>query len=135
VLARRAFERRAGAIMFAAVGMFGVASVVFALSTSIALSCFALAVYGACDAISVVIRQSLIQLRTPYDMLGRVASVNALFTGSSGTLGEFRAGVVAAWLGAVPSALIGGLGTIGVMLIWMWAFPQLRKVERLAPEK
>ena len=66
-------------------------------------------VYGAGDAVSVVIRQSLIQLRTPSDMLGRVMAVNAMCTGSSGTLGEFRAGVVAAWLGAVPSALIGGL--------------------------
>jgi MFS family permease len=134
VLTQHAIERRAGFIMFGAVGMFGLASLVFALSTSIALSCVALAVYGASDAVSVVIRQSLVQMRTPYDMLGRVASVNALFTGSSGTLGEFRAGAVAAWLGAVPSALIGGFGTILIMLIWMWAFPQLRNVEKLAPE-
>ena len=105
-----------------------------ALSTSVVLSCLALAVYGASDAISVVIRQSLIQLRTPDDMLGRVMAVNALCTGSSGTLGEFRAGVVAAWLGAVPSALIGGFGAIVVMLVWMWAFPQLRRVDKLAPE-
>jgi hypothetical protein len=83
----------------------------------------------------VVIRQSLIQLRTPSDMLGRVMAVNAMCTGSSGTLGEFRAGVVAAGLGAVPSALIGGFGTIMVMLVWMWAFPQLRRVDKLAPEK
>ena len=120
--------------MFAAVGIFGVASFVFALSTSIAISFLALAVYGACDAVSVVIRQSLIQMRTPHDMLGRVMAVNSMFTGSSGTLGEFRAGVVAAWLGAVPSALIGGVGTIVVMAIWMWAFPQLRRVGKLAPE-
>ena len=133
VLANRAIASRAGAVMFAAVGMFGLASVVFALSTSVALSCLALMVYGASDAISVVIRQSLIQLRTPDDMLGRVMAVNALCTGSSGTLGEFRAGVVAAWLGAVPSALIGGLGAIVVMLVWMRAFPQLRRVDRLAP--
>ncbi len=135
ILARQAIERRAGAIMFAAVGMFGLASLVFALSTSITLSLIALSVYGASDAISVVIRQSLIQMRTPYDMLGRVMSVNALFTGSSGTLGEFRAGTVAALIGAVPSALIGGLGTIAVMLVWMWAFPQLRAVQKLSPER
>jgi MFS family permease len=133
VLANRAIASRAGAVMFAAVGMFGLASLVFALSTSVVLSCLALMVYGASDAISVVIRQSLIQLRTPDDMLGRVMAVNALCTGSSGTLGEFRAGVVAAWLGAVPSALIGGLGAIVVMLVWMRAFPQLRRVDRLAP--
>jgi MFS family permease len=134
VLARRAIDARAGRIMFTAVGMFGLATVLFGLSTSVALSCLALAIYGASDAISVVIRQSLIQLRTPYDMLGRVMAVNALCTGSSGTLGEFRAGVVAAWLGAVPAALMGGFGAIVVMLIWMWAFPQLRRVDKLAPE-
>src|SRR5262249_56975574 len=100
----------------------------------VALSFLALVVYGASDAISVVIRQSLVQMRTPYDMLGRVLAVNSMFTGSSGSLGEFRAGAVAAVLGAVPSALIGGLGTITVMLIWMWAFPQLRRVDKLTPE-
>ena len=134
VLARRAIEGRAGLIMFAAVGTFGLASLAFALSTSIVLSCLALTVYGAADAISVVIRQSLIQLRTPYEMLGRVLAVNSMFSGSSGSLGEFRAGVIAAALGAVPSALIGGAGAIVVMLAWMWAFPQLRAVDRLAPD-
>jgi MFS family permease len=134
LLARHAITARAGAIMFAAVGMFGLASLVFALSTSMVLSFAALAVYGAGDSVSVVIRQSLIQLRTPYDMLGRVAAVNSMFTGASGSLGEFRAGSVAAALGAVPSALIGGAGAILVMLIWMWAFPQLRRVDKLAGE-
>jgi MFS family permease len=134
VLARRAIAGRAGAIMFAAVGAFGIASLMFALSTSMALSFLALAVYGASDAVSVVIRQSLVQMRTPYAMLGRVMAVNSMCTGSSGSLGEFRAGTVAAWLGAVPSALIGGLGAIAVMLIWMRAFPALRRVDKLAPE-
>jgi hypothetical protein len=72
-------------------------------------------------------------MRTPDDMLGRVMAVNSMFTGSSGTLGEFRAGLVAAWLGAVPSALIGGLGALVVMAIWIRAFPQLRRVDKLAP--
>src|SRR5262245_34928026 len=134
VLAHRAIAGRAGRVMFAAVGIFGLASLLFALSTSIVLSFLALAVYGAGDAISVVIRQSLIQIRTPYDMLGRVAAVNSMLTGSSGSLGEFRAGAVAAWLGPVPSALIGGVGAIVVMLVWMWAFPQLRDVDKLAAE-
>jgi MFS family permease len=134
VLARSAIAGRAGRIMFAAVGIFGLASLLFGLSTSMALSFLALVVYGASDAVSVVIRQSLVQMRTPYDMLGRVLAVNSIFTGSSGALGEFRAGAVAAWLGAVPSALIGGAGTIVVMLIWMWRFPQLRRVDKLAPE-
>ena len=134
VLAHRAIAGRAGRVMFAAVGMFGLASLAFGLSSSIVLSFLALMVYGASDAVSVVIRQSLVQMRTPYDMLGRVMAVNSMFTGSSGSLGEFRAGTVAAWLGAVPSALIGGAGAIMVMLIWMWAFPQLRRVDKLTPE-
>jgi MFS family permease len=134
VLARHGLSGRAGPIMFAAVGTFGVASVLFALSTSIGLSLAALAIYGASDAISVVIRQSLVQMRTPSDMLGRVMAVNAMFTGSSGSLGEFRAGALAAWLGAVPSALVGGLGAIAVMLLWLAAFPQLRRIDRLTPE-
>jgi MFS family permease len=134
VLARHAIAGRAGHVMFAAVGMFGLASLAFGLSSSIVLSFLALMVYGAADAVSVVIRQSLVQMRTPYDMLGRVMAVNSMFTGSSGSLGEFRAGTVAAWLGAVPSALIGGAGAIVVMLVWMWAFPQLRRVDKLTPE-
>jgi hypothetical protein len=73
-------------------------------------------------------------MRTPYDMLGRVAAVNSMFTGSSGSLGEFRAGAIAAWLGPVPSALIGGVGAIVVMFVWMWAFPQLRNVDKLSAE-
>ena len=120
--------------MFAAVGTFGAASLLFALSTSITMSFIALGIYGAADAISVVIRQSLVQMRTPHEMLGRVLAVNSMCTSSSGSLGEFRAGFVAAWLGAVPSALIGGFGAIAVMLIWLWAFPALRRVDKLTPE-
>jgi MFS family permease len=134
ILAHHAIAGRAGWIMFAAVGMFGLASLLFGLSGSIPLSCLALAIYGAADSVSVVIRQSLVQMRTPRDVLGRVMAVNSMFSGSSGSLGEFRAGAVAAWLGAVPSVLIGGVGAIAVMLIWMWAFPQLRQVDKLASE-
>jgi MFS family permease len=133
-LAHHSIGGSAGRIMFTSVGMFGLASLLFGLSSSIVLSCLALAVYGASDSISVVIRQSLIQMRTPYDMLGRVAAVNSMFTGSSGSLGEFRAGSIAAWLGPVPSALIGGVGAIVVMFVWMWAFPQLRNVDKLSAE-
>ena len=86
------------------------------------------------DAVSVVIRHSLVQTRTPSDMLGRVIAVNALFTGTTGSLGQFRAGLFAAFIGAVPSALIGGVGALAVMLIWMWAFPQLRKVDKLGTD-
>jgi MFS family permease len=120
--------------MFAAVAVFGAASLLFALSTSIVLSFLALTIYGASDAISVVIRQSLVQMRTPSEMLGRVMAVNSLFTGSSASLGEFRAGAIAAWLGAVPAALIGGSGAIAVTLIWLYAFPHLRRIDKLTPE-
>ncbi len=130
-LARHAIERRAGVLLISTVCCFGVASTVFALSTTLALSFMALAVYGASDAISVVIRQSLVQTRTPHDMLGRVMSVNSMFSGTSGTLGEFRAGAMADWIGAVPSALIGGVGVIIAALAWLRLFPALRGVERL----
>jgi MFS family permease len=133
-LARHAIERRAGLLLLSTVCVFGLASTVFALSTSLELSFAALMVYGAADAISVVIRQSLVQTRTPHDMLGRVMSVNSMFSGSSGTLGEFRAGAMAAWIGAVPSALIGGVGVIVAALVWLRLFPALRRVERLTGE-
>jgi len=133
-LARHAIERRAGILMLSTVCIFGMASTVFALSTWIVLSFAALIVYGAADAISVVIRQSLVQTRTPHDMLGRVMSVNSMFSGSSGTLGEFRAGALAAWIGAVPSALIGGVGVVLIALAWFRLFPALRGIERLTGE-
>lgn len=131
VLARRGIERRAGRILFASVAVFGIATVVFALSTSLALSLVALAVYGAADAISVVVRHSLVQTRTPSEMLGRVMAVNSMFTGTTSTLGEFRAGTMAVLFGAVPSVLIGGLGAIVVTLVWMRLFPQLRQIQTL----
>jgi MFS family permease len=130
-LARHVIERRAGLLMLGTVSVFGLASTVFALSTRLELSFIALVVYGAADAISVVIRQSLVQTRTPHGMLGRVMSVNSMFSGSSGTLGEFRAGAMAAWIGTVPSALLGGVGVIIVSLLWLRLFPALRRVERL----
>ena len=86
------------------------------------------------DSVSVVIRQSLVQTRTPADMLGRVIAVNAMFTGTTGSLGQFRAGVFAALIGAVPSALIGGIGAILVTGLWMWWFPDLKRMGSLEPE-
>jgi hypothetical protein len=90
------------------------------------------AIYGASDAISVVIRHSLVQLRTPDDMLGRVMAINSMFTGTSSTLGEFRAGAVAAAFGAVGSVLIGGAGALLVALLWMKLFPELARVDQLS---
>jgi len=93
----------------------------------------ALAVLGASDAVSIVIRFSLVQIETPDEKRGRVSAINYLFVGSSNTLGEFRAGVVAAWLGAVPSVLIGGLGSLLIAAIWMFLFPNLRRIDRYEP--
>ena len=129
-LSHHPIERRLGPKMFAVVGIFGVATTAFALSTSFPLSLAALAVLGCSDAISVVIRFSLVQIETPDAMRGRVSAINYLFVGSSNTLGEFESGTVAAWLGAVPSVLIGGIGSLLVALIWMFLFPDLRKLDR-----
>ena len=110
---------------------FGAAAVAFAFSTSIVVSIVALAVYGAGDAVSVVIRHSLVQTRTPNEMLGRVLAVNFMFTGTSGTLGEFRAGAVAALFGAFTSVLVGGVGAIVVALLWMKLFPELARIDTI----
>jgi MFS family permease len=131
VLARRALGRRVGHVLFASVGAFGVAAVAFAFSTSLTLSMVALAIYGAADAVSVVIRHSLVQTRTPNDMLGRVMAVNFMFTGTSGTLGEFRAGAVAALFGAFTSVLVGGIGAILVALLWMRLFPEIVRIDSI----
>lgn len=130
-LSRNPLHRNVGRIMFASVAWFGVMTITFALSRSILLSCLALAVLGGVDMISVVIRSSLVQLETPDVMRGRVSAVNAVFIGTSNELGEFESGVTAAWLGAVPAALIGGVGTILVVLLWMRLFPQLLRRDRL----
>jgi len=127
LLARRPVEHDAGPILFGGVLVFGVATIVFGVSTSFALSMATLAVLGASDLLSVVIRHSLVQLRTPDAMRGRVSAVHSLFTGTSNQLGEFESGLLAALFGAVPSVLIGGVGTIAVAGLWMYRFPELRR--------
>ena len=131
VLARHAINRRAGMRMFQAVIIFGLATVVFALSRLIWLSLLALVIMGAADMVSVVIRVSLVQLGTPDEMRGRVGAVNYLFVNASNQLGQFESGITAALFGAMPAAVLGGLGTIAVALLWMKLFPTLREVERL----
>jgi MFS family permease len=131
LLARFPISRRVGMRMFQAVIAFGVATVVFAFSHLLWLSLIALIALGAADMISVVIRVSLVQLQTPDAMRGRVSAVNYLFINASSQLGEFESGVTAALLGAVPAAVLGGIGTIVVALLWMKLFPTLRDVERL----
>lgn len=130
-LARNPLRRRVGRTMFRSVAIFGLATIVFALSTSFPLSLAALIVLGASDVISVVIRSSLVQLETPDEMRGRVSAVNFMFIGTSNQLGEFESGVTAALFGTVTAALIGGIGTIVVVLIWMRLFPQLVKADSL----
>jgi MFS family permease len=130
-LARRPIPGRAGRAMFGAVMMFGAATVVFALSRWIPLSMFALFLLGASDVVSVVIRQSLVQLQTPDEMRGRVSAVNSLFIGTSNQLGEFESGVTAAWWGTVPATVLGGVGSIVVAALWMLLFPSLRKLDQL----
>jgi MFS family permease len=130
-LARRPIARRVGMRMFQSVIVFGLATVVFALSRSIALSVLALVLMGASDTVSVIIRMSLVQLATPDAMRGRVSAVNFLFINASNQLGEFESGVTAALLGAVRAAVLGGVGTVVVAGLWMRLFPTLRDVERL----
>jgi MFS family permease len=131
VLARHAINRRVGMLMFQAVIVFGVATIVFALSHWMWLSVLALAVLGAADTVSVVIRFSLVQLSTPNDMRGRVGAVNFLFINASNYLGQFESGVAAALLGTVASAVLGGVATVAIALLWMKLFPTLRNVEKL----
>lgn len=131
LLARRPLERRVGPLLLGAVAVFGVATIVFGLSTLLPLSLVALATMGAADMVSVVIRSSLIQLGTPDEMRGRVGAVNSLFVGASNQIGEFESGLLAAWLGAVPAVVLGGVGTLMVVIAWTRLFPTLARRDRL----
>jgi len=130
-LAHHPLGARAGQKMLAAVAVFGVATIVFGVSRSFTLSLAALVVLGAADVVSVVVRQTLVQLQTPDHMRGRVSAVNALFFGTSNQLGEFESGVLAAWIGVVPAVVVGGLGTLVVVMLWMKLFPDLARFDRL----
>ncbi|WP_035057556.1 MFS transporter [Andreprevotia chitinilytica] len=124
-LAHRPIKRRVGKTMFAAVAVFGVATIVFGLSRNFAVSMAALAVLGASDMVSMVIRGAFVQLETPDDMRGRVSAVNGLFIGASNQLGEFESGATAAWFGPVAAVVLGGVGTLAVVALWMRWFPSL----------
>jgi MFS family permease len=130
-LARHSIASHVGMRMFQAVIVFGAATVVFAVSHWMWLSVLSLAVLGAADTVSVVIRFSLVQLQTPNDMRGRVGAVNFLFINASNQLGQFESGVTAALFGAMPAAILGGVATIAVALLWMKLFPALRDVDKL----
>jgi len=130
-LARWPIERRVGRVMFAAVAIYGVATIGFGFSTVFWLSFATLVASGAADMISVVIRQSLVQLDTPDAMRGRVSAVNSIFIGASNQLGEFESGIVAALLGAVGAVVLGGVGTLVIVALWMRMFPELARRQRL----
>ncbi|MFT4192036.1 MAG: MFS transporter [Comamonas sp.] len=131
VLTRWPIERQVGRRLLGAVALFGVATLVFAFSRNLVLSILALAVTGAMDMVSVVVRQTLVQLETPDVMRGRVSAVNSVFIGASNQLGEFESGATAALLGPVGSVVIGGVGTILVALAWRRLFPELAARDRL----
>ena len=132
-LSRDPIERHIGRKMFAVVAVYGITTIVFGLSTWFPLSLLALAALGVSDAVSIVIRFSLVQIETPDDKRGRVSAINYLFVGSSNTLGEFESGLVAAWFGAVASVLIGGIGSLLVAAGWIVLFPDLRRIDRFEP--
>lgn len=130
-LGARTIRDNAGALMLAFVGLFGLLTIIFGLSTITWVSIAALIGIGAADMISVYVRQTLVQLRTPDAVRGRVVAVNMVFVGASNELGEFRAGFMAALIGTVPAVVIGGFGTIGIAAAWAWLFPELRRQRNL----
>jgi MFS family permease len=131
VLAHRPLRRRAGMTMLWCVAGFGVCTILFGISRSIVLSLIALLLIGATDMVSVVVRGTLIQLGTPDEMRGRVNAVDMLFIGVSNELGQFESGLTAHWFGTVPAVVLGGVGTLIVIAIWAWRFPELRNADEL----
>lgn len=134
-LARWPIRRRSGKVLLGAVAVYGAATLAFGLSTELLLSMAALAVTGAADMVSVVIRQTLVQLETPDAMRGRVSAVNSVFIGASNQLGEFESGATAAWLGPVGSVVLGGVGCLLVAALWLRLFPGLAQRDELVQDR
>ena len=131
VMAHRPLRTRAGPTMLWCVAGFGVFTILFGISRSLALSLVALVLVGAADMVSVVIRAILVQVATPDEMRGRVNAVDVIFVGASNELGAFESGLTAHWLGAVPAVILGGVGALVVTAIWAWTFPELRNADEL----
>jgi MFS family permease len=127
LLAHRPLRGPSGKTLLWAVGGFGVFTIVFGLSRSLMLSLVALLLAGACDMISVIIRATLTQLATPDEMRGRVTAVDMIFIGTSNEFGQFESGITAQWFGTVPAVILGGVGTLVVIALWAWLFPELRQ--------
>jgi MFS family permease len=131
LLAHRPLRRKTGQAMLWCVTGFGIFTIVFGLSRSLILSLISLLFVGATDMVSVIVRTTLVQLATKDEMRGRVSAVNMLFIGASNEFGQFESGVTAAWFGTVPAVVLGGIGTLIVIGIWAWRFPELRQADRL----
>lgn len=134
VIAHWPLRRRAGAVMLWCVFAFGVCTVVFGLSHNLVLSLAMLLLIGASDSISVIVRSTMIQLATPDEMRGRVSAVNSVFIGASNEVGQFESGVTAQWFGTVPAVVIGGIGTMVIVILWSALFPKLRQMDKLSPD-
>jgi MFS family permease len=132
LLAHRPVRRRAGATMLWCVTGFGVFTILFGISHNLWLSLIALVLVGATDMVSVVIRGILVQVATPDEMRGRVNAVDMIFIGASNELGQFESGLTAHWFGTVPAVVLGGVGTLLVIAIWAWRFPELRQADQLS---
>jgi MFS family permease len=130
-LAHRPLRGRAGPALLWSVAGFGICTILFGISTSLVLSLISLILLGATDMISVIIRATLVQLRTPDEMRGRVTAVDMVFIGASNELGQFESGLTAQWFGTVPAVLLGGVGTLLVIALWAWRFPELRRAGAL----
>ncbi len=134
-LAHRPLRGRAGPTLLWSVAGFGICTILFGVSTSLVLSLLALIFLGASDMVSVIIRATLVQLRTPDEMRGRVNAVDMVFIGASNELGQFESGLTAQWFGTVPAVLLGGVGTLMVIALWAWRFPELRRAGELSAIK
>src|ERR1700689_2330440 len=134
-LAHRPLRGRSGPTLLWAVGGFGIFTILFGVSTSLVLSLISLICLGAADMVSVIIRATLVQLRTPDEMRGRVMAVDMVFIGASNELGQFESGLTAQWFGTVPAVLLGGVGTLIVIALWAWRFPELRRAGELTALK
>jgi hypothetical protein len=134
-LAHRPLRSRAGTALLWSVAGFGIFTITFGVSTSLVLSLVSLILLGAADMVSVIIRATLTQLRTPDEMRGRVTAVDMIFIGTSNEFGQFESGVTAQWFGTVPAVVLGGIGTLVVIGLWAWMFPELRSAGALGEIK
>src|SRR5215471_14988990 len=133
LLAYQPLQRRVGKVMLICVASFGVFTIIFGVSHSLVLSLLSLTLVGGTDMVSVVVRGTLVQIATPDSVRGRVNAVDMIFIGTSNELGEFESGLTAHWFGSVPAVILGGIGTIVVVALWAWIFPELREADQLTP--